>query len=90
MIHAPGPGGGILFSFRPAASSATGKKEGWEKVCRQVGLDCQWLEALAHWRFAPSASAGKGGGALGFEADWALGPGGDRREGNGPRAAQLR
>ena len=35
-------------------------------------------------------TAGKGGGALGFEADWALGPGGDRREGNGPRAAQLR
>ena len=35
-------------------------------------------------------TAGKGGGALGFKTDWALGPGGDRREGNGPRAAQLR
>ena len=84
------PAAASFFFLRPAASSATGKKEGWEKGRRQVGLDRQRLEALAHWRFAPSASAGKGGGALGFEADWALGPGGDRREGNGPRAAQLR
>ena len=90
MIHAPGPRGGVLFFFRPAASSATGKKEGWEKGCRQVGPDRQWLEALAHWRFAPSASAVKRGGALDFEVDWALGPRGDRREGNGPRVAQLR